>query len=308
MSVPGKKLAGKMVSGGFAPPSAPSAPSAPRAQPRPGTPQHSSLSGGYSPTHGFKNPPGVPKGPTFGNKDRPRVTIGPDGKPVNVPKPDTGYKPPTESVTPNGPAPEVSPTASITDPLYWQSRMALGQDYGLSSANALVEQTLADNAYLDESRRQKTDFDRGRRNLAESLLGKGSAVYSGMHQRDRTEGLQDFIQNTGRLDDDYKIANYGREAERTDIDARLAPEVGSEYVRIMNEWHEREAARDIDEAESAAPDYRLGRKARVRSLQKQIKTMRERVNEMEAGPRRKKLRGRIAKKRKALRELKAKGS
>jgi hypothetical protein len=300
-----KKLVSRMLNPA---PSAPSAPSVRNAQgQRAGAGSQSAFAAGnIAPGSGGVRPgQGGVKGPNAGKRV---PSVGHLGARLYNPEPVKAtpgtYKPGHEIVPPKPPAgPGTDPSAMITDPIYWQSRMALGQEYAVQTAGNLVEQTLADNEYQAESERQLKDYDRGRRNLAEALMGRGSSIYGGMHLRDRTEGEIDFGDNKARLDKDYKAANYGRTAELTDINARLNPETGTEYTILADEWRARQDAAGADTAETAAPDYGMGKKAQRKNLQRQIANMRKRHDKIDDPKQRKKIRAKIAEKRKRLRKL-----
>ena len=263
---------------------APSAPSAPQVRNVAG-----SMAGASNYATGGPNPPSqvTPdrKAPNSAN-DRPKnprdVSAGWDTKPK--------YEGPPKILTSKrkAPAPVVP-----TDKEYWANIAALNSQFMTESARTIAEQTNADNDYQRETERLSTDRERSRRNLAESLLGRGSSVYSGMHRRDQIEGDIDYIYNADRMSSDKLAADSARAAERADIRLRLTPNSGTEWTAASAAATARADARAAEQAESGAPDYSITIKQRVKGENKRIKALRAKYREVDDPERKKKIRKRI---------------
>jgi hypothetical protein len=303
----------KVQGGALGTPAAPSAPSAP---PAPGVSVGSSQagasayrSGGATATTQGAPSGGIGPGPGTTNitPSGPPASAG-DKKPgapdagVNKPKTGAGANRPKKP----GPGKKPSPPVAVEDPMYWNNIMALNAQYGMERANAFAEQTLADNAFKQESDRMETDRERARRNLAESLLGRGSAVYGGMHRRDNTEARIDHLANRGRLDDDFQANNTQRSQQRADIESRLAPMKGTDYIDELEAWREREDARAMDMAEQGEPVASKPKpQAQVKRLNKKIKVMRTRASKIDDDKKRKQLRKKIQRTRRKRDKIRA---
>lgn len=266
---------------------APSAPAAPQVRNVAGSMAGASsnyATGGATPppsqiTPNDKNPASAqdkPKNP----KD---VSAGWDTKPKE-------YQGPPKILTSKrkAPAPVVP-----TDKEYWANIAALNSQFMTESARTIAEQTNADNDYQRETARLATDRERSRRNLAESLLGRGSSVYSGMHRRDQIEGDIDYVYNADRMGSDKLSADSARAAERADIRLRLTPNSGTEWTAASAAATARADARRADQAESGAPDYSINIKQRVKGENKRIKALRAKYEKVDDPERKKKIRKRI---------------
>ena len=172
----------------------------------------------------------------------------------------------------------VAPTTGFVtdDPMYWNNVMALGEEYKVRTAGAITDQTLADTAYFGERERMATDRGRSKRNLAESLAGRGSAIYSGRHFRDQTEAATDFVNNSARLDSDYATKNAFRAADRADIEAQLAPGTGSKYLIEQQAAQDRKDAAELLKAENGELPGDTPKKGNGAAARKRLATRRER--------------------------------
>ena len=210
--------------------------------------------------------------------------------------------PPKQNPAPNS---VPSPLGAINDPQYWNNVMALNSQYGTEMASSLANQQLADNDYRTEGKRMKTDRERGRRNLAESMLGRGN-IYGGMHRRDQVEGDQDYLNNASRLGSDYNIQNEARLAERNDIGSRLKPGTGTDWVNEGVAYQERESARLIDQAQYGEGDYTRSKGMKVKDMTGKLKKMRGKAEKIEDTDKRKKYRQKIHKLRRKRDNLRGK--
>ncbi len=285
MSVASKKLAGRLVTSGTVPaaPSAPAAPPAPRVSTSAPTRfSQRSAGGGMAPSATVSAPSGG---------------IGPSPTGQKPTPPRRPYQPPPKLPAQNGPQKAVAPAGPpglITDSTYWANVQALNADYGSATAMAQADQTFADTAFDQEQRRMQTDFGRSKRNLAESLLGQGSAVYGGMHTRQRSEMAQDNFENQARLADDFNRANFDRSQARADIESALAPNVGTQWLQEAAALQERNTAQKIKQAETGAPvggEVNLTRQIKQRN--RRIQGFRQRLAGTSDKKKRKDLRARI---------------
>jgi hypothetical protein len=148
-----------------------------------------------------------------------------------------------------------------------------------------------------EKRRIDTDFKQNRRNTAEGLLGRGSAVYSGRHFRDQTEASARNAANVQHLDDSYTANIQDRSNQLTNLAAQLG-EDGTAISQERAENASRYQANLQASNESGEPDYSLSPAQRVNNLNKRIKAMRTRAEKIKDPKKRSAYRKKIQKVRK----------
>lgn len=209
------------------------------------------------------------------------------------PPPGTGKNVPYKTQTPG----------AIYDSQYWNNVMALNSQYGMEIAGLQTQQQQNFNAYQSESQRMDTDRKRSRRDLAESLLGRGN-VYGGMHRRENTERDQDYQLNKNRLDADYTAKNQDILAQYADVQSRLAPETGTAWLDAAQEYEGRRQDQLAQQATEGAPDYGKSKKQRVKGMNKKINSMRAKAAKIEDEKKRKAYRKRIQSLRKKRDKLK----
>lgn len=205
----------------------------------------------------------------------------------------SSYKKPTPPK-----APPAEPAPDPRDSAYWNNVAALNARYGLERGNVLVAQQMADTGYRQEGERMTTNRERSRRNLAESLLGAGS-IYSGMHRRQQTEGDTDYLLDRSRLDEDYRTASAQRRIESADIESRLRPGAGTDWMGALIDAQNRFNEGKQREAEEGAPISRLPNlDEQIGAANKRIKTLRAKAKATNNPKREKALRGKIQNARK----------
>lgn len=270
-----KRLGHTLVGQNIEPPSggvAPSAPSAPA----------------YRPTMNSQQMNG-----TFGGQRRNVATVGWDrGDVKNKPdKPDT-------------PKPPKQPPAPVYDRTYYANIMAIQQQLDTGMAGLRQEQVNSDVEYAREKRRVDEDFKLNRRDTAEGLLGRGSAIYSGRHFRDQTEATARNVANLAHLDESYGADNKARSAEMANLYRTYGLRGTARAFEEAEQIARNQEARQ-ESAESGAPDYTLSRKQKVKNLNRRIKTMRQRADEIKDEERRKKYRKKIQRVRRQRDKLRA---
>lgn len=298
MSALGQKLVNKVIST-----RAPSAPSAPPVRNFQGSMAAGASATSYgapantgsglntnTPTGGAAGKKGVDPGPKgIGGRGR---LDGPKPKPNQPSQPKPGG---------------VRSVGFVTDdPVYWNNVAALTAQYGTEMQGLKTEQTLANNSYISESNRMATDRSRARRDLAESLLGNGN-IYGGAHRRQQVESDMDYVLNRGRLDSDKLMNDQDRLARMADVQSRLGPDVGSEWIREQQAATARAAEQDQQDVATGAPDYSLNRKQRIHGLNTRITNIRKRLKDTEDPDKKKKLRSRLQKARRKRDKLVRRG-
>ena len=163
-----------------------------------------------------------------------------------TPNPDAGAKGPTPG--------ELTPQNDPRDSIYYANTAALSAQYALERGQNILTRNQAARDYERSRSEILTDRSRAKRELAESMLGTGGA-YSGFHRRQQTEGDQDHLDYLDRFDTDYNRGLQQSYLEMNDIDSRLAYGTGSEYLKEMEAARTRQSEAGQDSAAEDDPLY-----------------------------------------------------
>jgi len=195
----------------------------------------------------------------------------------------------------------------VYDKKYWDNVMALNAQYGNAIEGINIQGQQNWNHYRRSTEQTDRDRRRSRRDLAESLLGRGN-VYGGAHRRENVERDEDYVTNRGALDEAYTTRTQELINRRAEIEAELSPLGGSAWMEAEQDLDDRIQAGLLETANTAAPDPIKGRNEKIKGLNKRIRTLRARVEEVEDPERRKKIRAKIQAARKKRDKLKQKGT
>lgn len=165
------------------------------------------------------------------------------------------------------------------DAEYWSNVAIINNEFSREMGSALIAQEQADMEFDRAKTDLRSDREMARRSLAESMLGQGN-MYSGSHRKQQTLGDIDYIQQFGRLNDDFALANRQRQFDRDDLERRLGP-VGSEIMELQRQATERKAKAALDENANNDPELKSpGVKERLRSRNKQLKAQGKRIERL----------------------------
>lgn len=261
--------------------------------------------------------------------NKPKTAVDRSGLPgsgMGITKAGMGGPPPgaTKRMFPNYTPPKApAPDPRDVDPYYWQNVQALRQQHTLDKGQLLTEQGKATADYSMERDRMGKDYTRSLRDLAESLAGTG-AMYSGSHRYDKTKMGQDYMENRGRLDSDYDYARKQRSFQSYTLDNALNQDLSTE----LQAAHDRFNQSMLDTNANADPlnktkgkkgkqpgpngrgtggvevpeDYKpLG--ARIRTRNRQIKTLRRKIENTDNPRREEMLRERLREARRRRNQL-----